>query len=44
MEKIQEDPTRKRDQGAPAKRDFAGQRSQNTAHVLTSPVGVGWGT
>lgn len=27
----------------PAKCDFAGQRSQNTAHVLTLRIEVGWG-
>lgn len=41
--KTEADPTRKRHQGAAAKRDFAGQRSQNTAHALTRAVGVGWG-
>lgn len=40
-EKSQADLTRKREHGVPARSDFAGQRSQNTTHVLTHPVGVG---
>lgn len=36
--------TRMRDPEVPAKRDVAGQRSQNTAHVLTGWARVVWGT